>query len=204
MLAMFRWFLKSIKRERLLLSNYEKSRPHFQRYIAIDAVISVAIILAGFALMSSTLSSTKASGDVGLQRMSADDLLHNIQTEKRNVYWLGPIQGDTYSDYDIQPGINVITYLPPDADPSDINQPELSVKTYKNIATYNGQVHPLLGSNARRIVNTNGTSVEFNEVTLDREIVIFKDKPEVIVIRYPTWQPATILMDNAEKLTLIQ
>lgn len=205
MVALIRWFLKSIKRERLVLSNYEKSHPHFLRYIAVDAVVSVAIILTGFHFfVSYTAFATDDLKDAGITVMSVDELINDVKAENENVYWLGPIPGDTYTDNDLQSGINFITYLPPHSDPNNINQRKLSVKTYRNLAVYKGVVHPLMGSNARKIVGTNGISIEFNEESPDREVVTFKDKPEIVVIRYPTWQPATILMKNAENLRLIK
>lgn len=188
-----------------MLSNYEKSHPHFLRYIAVDAVVSIALILTGFHFfVSNTALATEDLINSGITVMSVDELIKDVKAGNANVYWLGPIPGYTYTDDDLQFGTNFITYLPPHSDPNNINQLKLTVKTYRNMAVYKGLLHPLMGSNARKIVDANGTSVEFNEAAPEREIVIFKGKPEIVVIRYPTWQPATTLMKNAENLRLIQ
>lgn len=96
-----------------------------------------------------------------------------------------------------------MTYWPQDSNIDIAKQSDLTVATYDNLEAYTTSIHPIENSNTAKLVASTGTTVKFNEASMNYEIVTFKGKPEIVVVHYPTWQLATTLMKNAEALKLV-
>ena len=109
-----------------------------------------------------------------------------------------------YSINVTRPGTSVITYLPTCLVPSDKKIPQLTVKTYSNTADYITAVHPLSQGSNMRSVTAGEMTVEFNNAKLDREIITFKNQPEIVTVNYPTLQTSQTLIKNAGNLKLVQ
>lgn len=204
MIAIFRRLLKMIKKDHQLFSGYEKSHPHFGRYLAIDAALSVSLILIGFQLISPLKVSSKSLESCGVTSISADKLINYAKSENRSAFWFGPVPGNMYSINVTRPGTTVITYLPTCLVPSAKKISQLTVKTYGNTADYMAGVHPLSkGSNMKSVADGEMT-VEFDKTKLDREIITFKNLPEIVTVNYPTVQASQTLVKSAGNLKLVQ
>lgn len=205
MIAIVRWVLGLFNREHLLLSRYRKSHPHFILYLSLDAVLSATIVLAGFQFAASHTSTDlhaimRGSGVIA---MSSSELIEHAKKNGRPVYWLGPMRQNRYMLIHSQGDIGIIVYLPKGSNPANVNQPKLTIETYKNFAAYATDLHPFLGTNSTKLATTSGITVEFNKASMDYEIVTFRDKPDFVIIHYPMWQLAATLMKNANNLKLV-
>jgi len=155
-------------------------------------------------LISPLKVSSKSLETCGVTSISADKLINYVKSENRSTFWFGPMPGNMYSINVTRPGTSVITYLPTCLVPSDKKIPQLTVKTYSNTADYITAVHPLSQGSNMRSVTAGEMTVEFNNAKLDREIITFKNQPEIVTVNYPTLQTSQTLIKNAGNLKLVQ
>ncbi|HUX65700.1 MAG TPA: hypothetical protein VMV42_01000 [archaeon] len=207
MIAIVRWVLRHLEKEHILRTNYHKSHPHFILYLGIDAVLSGILIAGGFHFLgpSSWVAHEKFMlAHPGVIPMPLDDLLDYVNREPESIYWLGPVAGDKYTLHRAKGDGAVITYFPDGPSPANVNHPKETIETYKNLAAYKTDVHPLMGANSLKFVTSSGATVEFNKGSTYYENVTFKDKPEIVIISYPSSQLATTLIKNANNLKLVR
>ena len=92
----FRFLLRLIKKEHLLLTKYRRSHPHFLWFAGIDAVISVALVVGGFHVVNTGLlwkGSYLKAEDTGVKALSAEQVVDRAHRGNLEVYWLGGISG---------------------------------------------------------------------------------------------------------------
>jgi len=203
MLVIIRFLAKYIRKEHLVLSRYDKSHPHFKWFLGLDAVLSVLLVFGGLQFAASSPSTSSLLKTCGVTPLSVAELTNYVKDENKPVYWLGPMPGNTYTINNTQPDTRLITYLPACLVPSKENNLSLTVETYNNLASYMAHMRPLTGAISERLVTAKGATVEFDKVSMNREIVTFKDRPEIVVINYPTRQTAQAMMKDADSLKLI-
>lgn len=205
MLATVRFLVRLIKKERQILSRYEKSHPHFMWFLGLDAVLSFALVFGGFQIAASHSSArlNAAMGHSGLIAMSANEFIDHIKDDDKSAYWLGPMAGKKYAINHTQGDVDIITYLPEDAEINKVNQPELAIETYKDSMAYATDVRPLRGPNIAKYVTASGNIVQFDTGLMEVETVTIKETLQIVEIHYPTRQTVQTLMQNAENLKLV-
>jgi hypothetical protein len=184
----------------------EESRPFgFGRLLLIGSIIGSLFIFTGLQVAQSHAPATvnQVAVSSGVQSMSAAELVQTIKAENRTVYWLNSKQGDSYTNSSSANGIDQIFYRPVGSNPSDLNQFDVNVGTYRDYSTYEAQPHPFLGANGRTITLPSGATVTYNTASPNQAVVQFFNKPEIVVINYPATQTVPTIINDAENLVPI-
>lgn len=204
MLIIIRWILKVFKKEHDLLARYERSHPHFLRYVGIDAVLSVVLIFAGFHFVVDD-SRAKELVHSGAVLMSSEELVSHIQKEHVDAYWLGAAFGYRYTlNHEIL-GVVDIFYWPEATGNSDAKHFLYEIKTYKSQKIWDAHTHPILAiANTTTIAVKRGLSIRINRSSMKGVIATFANKREILAIAYPVPQPLESMIKNVESLTLVR
>lgn len=187
-----------------MLSRYQRSHPHFIRNMSIDLILSLAIGFAGFQVVSSRISTPKPLEYSQVRALTSEQFVALVKTHKDPVYWLGSLSGNKYSFEQNVEDIDIVSYLPKGSSLSNVNQRKMTIKTYKNPAAYASHIHPLVGADAFRLATSEGNIVEFDRNQMDIETVILRDRPQIVVIRYPIMQTSDTMIRNADRLRLVR
>lgn len=205
MLIFIRWIVRKFKRKREILTRYERSHPNFLWFLAIDAVLSVVLILGGYQLLFKNSSSPEGKEPSESSVYTSTSLTEKARNENLDVFWLGPVQGYKYSLSDQESGIVDIFYLPITAGGSKANNFLYEVKTYERLDVWNGHTHPLnASSGTTKITVTKNISIKISTSSMRGVIATFADKPEIVAIRYPEPQTLDNMIKNVESLKLLR
>lgn len=188
------------------LKERSQSRNHFLRFVVINMVVWPLVAFIGLQVAQSHTPAVSKSllKTSGAQSMSADELTAVVRAQSRPIFWLGRLSGDTYAENSTVAGVDVITYLPENATPQTHGQLDLVVKTYRDSAIFNVQLHPLSGTADTTVEQVGGMSVTYNPASPDHSIVSFKDKAQVITLTYPSFQSTSTLIMDAQNLAPIK
>jgi hypothetical protein len=202
MLATIRFILIFLKKEESIAHKYSREHPRFKWLILLDAIITSLLIFGGvsYASQSSSLLRSMHLFNSGAKVISLADMTDHMKVAHTSAYWMGPISGVKYTYVDNSDSRITITYWPLNSNTDVVTERKFTVETFSDMAVYSRNLHPLEDPNSTKIVAPNGMTVQFNQASLDHEIVTFRDHPEVVVIDYPVWQLETVLMNNAEAL----
>ncbi len=140
----------------------------------------------------------------GHETMSAVELIHSTRSESHSIYWLGPIPGDAYTHLVGRRGIDQIDYLTSTFNPATVSPFHLRITTYGNMEIYRVQLRPLRSGNKRVFVNWDGVKVKYDPTSLNRALVTFPGRPEVVVMNYAVAQKLATLIDDAVSLIRIK
>lgn len=202
LLILIRKFLKLFKKEHAVLSRYERSHPHFLMYLALDAVVTMAIVFGIFQAVSASSSAPNAS--LGATVESASDLVKQAASVQADAYWLGTISDDKYTLNTEVPGIADIFYWPSGGVGDDGKNYIYEVKTYKNQKTWDAHTHTILAmANISTIKLKNGTSIRINRSSMKGVIARYTNKAEILAIAYPTPQTLDSMIKDVESLRLV-
>lgn len=192
-----------IKKEHDLLSRYERAHPHFIRYLALDAVVTVAVVFGVFQFVQGNASTIESQEPLEMSAGSSSALIAQTNHEKLDAYWLGPISGYKYTLNDQQSGIVDIFYWPASSGNSDPHNYLYEVKTYQDRKIWNAHTHPILASaNTSEIAIKNGVSIRINRSSMKGVIATYTNKPEILAIAYPTAQTLDSMIKDVESLRL--
>jgi hypothetical protein len=173
--------------------------------LLVGAVIGSLLVFGGVQVANSRDPATSKQIVVasGAQTMSAHELIQSVKAKGRTVYWLNARQGDSYLNNSSTSGIDHISYRPEGSNISNLNQFDVMIGTYRDYSTYLAQPHPFLGALGRTVTLSNGGTLTYNQMSPDRALVAFPDKPEIVVLNYPTTQGLSTLINDAQKLVPI-
>lgn len=169
------------------------------------AVLGSILVFTGVQVASSHAPATQNQVAVvsGVQTMSAGELIQNVKSQGKSVYWINTRAGDSYSESSATLGVHQIFYRAEGSDASLLNQFDVMIGTYQDQATYDAQPHPFLSGESSTLNLSTGATLTYNQTASNRAIVTFPDKPEIIVLNYPTTQAVPIMINDAESLVLI-
>ncbi len=204
---MFRFFLRLIKKEHLLLSRYERTHPHFFWYAGIDALLSVALVFGGFQVAQAG-SSWKANNlkvqDAGVKSLSTNEVLDRVQRGNLKAYWLGTISGAMYTFEVKSRSESALTYLVGGGDDlQDIALSKLIIRTFNSYGTYSRNLHPAISTNAETVVDYANYTLHLDSNFMQTATIVFKDSPQVVVINYPETHSQSSMVQDASALTLM-
>lgn len=191
--------------EEVIDSERRGQRRSFLGFLLLNVLIWPVIVYVGLQISAAhspavTKSLMKSSG---VQAMSADQLVATVKGQGRPVFWLGRLSGDKYSQNTTVSGVDLISYLPDNANPMYLNQLDLVIKTYKDLNVYNTQLHQLFAGSGTVVENAGRVTVTFRPTSPDHSVVTFKDRPEVVAIDYPGFQNISTLVNDAQNLAPI-
>ena len=205
MLILVKRLLKVFKREHELLARYERAHPHFIRYLAIDAIISVVIVCVGFQIYESHSASTGRLSHSGNLLMSSGQLVDHLRKDGIRAYWLGPIAAEEYTLNHESEGIVDLMYFPKGTAASDDSTFDYEIKTYRNQQIWDAHTHPILASANTKTINLNAeTFIRINPTSMKGVIVRYTDKPEIVAIAYSSRRTLQAIMKDVEALKLIR
>lgn len=205
MLIFVRWLMKVFKKEHAVLTGYERSHPHFLRYLTVDALLSVALVFAGFQVYESNSSSAERLTHAGDVVMTSGQLVDHLREDGLIAYWLGPIQGAEYTVNHELEGIVDVMYLPSGTDASDDKAFIYEVKTYKDKGVWDAHTHTILAVSNTTTISVNGNiSIKINKSSMKGVIATFTDKPEIVAIAYPKAQTLNDMIKNVESFKLLR
>ncbi len=205
LLGVLRLLLKMFKKEQEFLSRFQRSNPHAILYLALDAVISVTVVLGGYQLFWSHSSSIESKEQMEVSAVSSDALISLATREKMDAYWLGPVSAHTYTLNDQQRGIVDIFYWPASTGSRDAKNFLYEVKTYKDRKTWDAHTHTILAvANTSTISVKKGVSIKINRASMKGVIATFADRKEILAIAYPVPQTLDSMIKNVESLRLVR
>lgn len=205
MLILIRWLVMKFKSEHEVLARYERSHPHFLRYLALDALLSVALVFAGFQIYAAHSSTSKNLTHAGQIALSSPDLIDHLKGDRIRAYWLGAVRGDEYTVNHEVAGIVDIFYLPAGAVPSDHRAFTYEIKTYKDQGVWDAHTHTSKATTNIQVISVNkSTSIRINPTSMKGVIATFSDRPEILAIAYPKPQSLQAMIKNVESLKLVQ
>lgn len=205
MLIVIRWLMKVFKKEHGLLVRYERSHPHFFAYIALDAVLSVALVFGAFQLVGVDSSTAEKLRHMGITAVTSDELIEHAKDEVIDVFWLGPIPGYEYTLNHEVTGVADLFYWPESSGNSDATQFLYEVKTYKNRKVWDAHIHNILATaDTETITVSKDLSIRINPSSMKGLIATFGDKPEILAIAYSKPQTLQSMIKNVESLKPVQ
>lgn len=205
MLTLLRFLVRLFKKDFQLLSNYERSHPHFFWYLGIDAVLSVAIVSGGYTLYAHSTSDPHQLNHVGAEVMTSEELVAHALENDVLAYWLGPIPGYVYTMDHSEAGIADVFYWREGTYSDRGKQFLYELKTYRNQKTWDSRTHTILATtNTETIDLDKGITIKINRGSRKGVIVTFAHRPEIVGIAYPNPQTLEDLVKDSESLKLVQ
>jgi hypothetical protein len=205
MIAVYRWILGLRKKEHFLRTNYHASHRHFLLYMSLDAVLSFALVFAGFQILGPHASVAKELVQVGAVPITGDELINHVREEKLDAYWLGSILGFKFFINHQLKGITDISYLPATPDSSGKNLVAYEVTTYRSRKDWDGRPHSLLAVSNTRIIKVNGDlTIKINTDSMTIAIATLRGHSEIIEMNYSASQTVKTLEANAISLRQVQ
>jgi hypothetical protein len=207
MLAIFRVLRNLRDKEHYLRTRYHREHPHFLLYIALDAIITVAIFGGSYAIASThgiLDRNPSVLADLGAKQLTATELVSQVRDHGVDMYWVGPVAKAGYSSEILSSTKVTVNYLAPGTSTVVLDEPFLSVETYNNPSDYavtaKGPLHP---SEDVSVLNSFGDRVTYNPTDLCQAVVEMADGSKLVVIRYSDPPLESSLLRASEKLHLI-
>ena len=200
MSSMIRMLLVRLKKGKNVFLGYNREHRHFKWFLGFNALLSFALVLGGFILVSERSSGIHAGQSVGSgwAAMSSTELFNHVKGSRTIAYWPGPISDDKYTHVDnFHPNLT-ITYWPKDSDINIGNQNTLIVETYVNSLSLLTPLGTYSDSAVARYVTTRGNTIEFNKRSMMEERVAIKDTAIIVVVHYPTKQSMSTMLENGK------
>ncbi len=187
-----------IRREVRFLLRYSRSRPRFKLHLAIDAILSIALVLAVFqiATASSRSESTDSLRLSGAVAMNGGELEKFIKQEKLSAYWAGSNSDAKYTLIATTPGEVTITYFPKNAEISRLGASSLIIQTHSHFSANDVESYAQdVSGSGSFLLNqgTEGNAIHYNPATPTRVTLTFKNRFEAVTIFNPTPQASLSL-----------
>lgn len=205
MITISRWIYRFILKEESMAFGYIRKHPRRIFLMSLDAILSVALVFAGFSYASATSHDERSLAllRVGAMAMPSSQLASHIRSEGGTAYWLGDKSGFDIATYESSEQSRSISYVEKGSDPSELDIPEISITTYRGSIdmSRNRQFGTWLETSTT--VTASGLIVEYDLNSMTGQIVAMKGTSNVVYIRYSTIQSLDTLMQNAAALRLV-
>ncbi|MBI3429655.1 MAG: hypothetical protein HY050_06310 [Actinobacteria bacterium] len=207
-----KWVRKFARREGAIYSRYRREHPHITRNLIVDALISVIVVISGFALVNyasanSRLETLRRSGAV---TMTAEELRQHVKHEKMGVYWFGPIAGDLYTMVCTRPGEAPISYIAEGSRLRDSFSSSVSVESYIAGPKAESRLHSKAIKDTDSITGPDDFRLAGDEnrwIDPSSRLIADVDFPETnqkVEIHYPTLDSSWDSRMSPDKLVLIK
>ncbi len=176
-----------IKKEATHLLHYSRSRPRFKLHLAVDAVLSMALVFAVFQIATATSrhnvsDALKSSGAVAF---SASELRDFIKEEKLVAYWTGSNSAEKYTLIATTPGEVTISYFPKNADIREVDSSILVVQTHNHFTASEAQAYSrdVSGPGSFQMnQGATGNVIEYNPARPNRVLVTMTNQNSTVTI----------------------
>lgn len=187
-----------MRREAGVFLRYSRSRPRFRLHLAIDAILSIALVLvvfhfAGGVSRRESADTLKLSGAIA---MSGAELSSFIHRENLSAYWAGPAPDAKYTLIATSPGEVTITYFPKNADISQLGSGSLVVQTHGHFSSNDAEAYAQDVSGPGSFLlnqGSEGSAIHYNPDTPTRVTLTFHKHFEVVTIFNSTPQASLTL-----------
>lgn len=176
-----------LKREAAFLLGYSRSRPRFTMHLAIDAILSMALVFAAFQLATapSRHDLSDALKNSGAVAFSAKDLQKFVKEENLAAFWTGPRLDFKYTVIATTPGEVTISYFPQNADIHGVDTSVLVVQTHNHFSADEAQVYSQNVSGPGSFLmnqGSTGNAIQYNPANPYRAIVTIKNQYSTVTI----------------------
>lgn len=190
--------LAPIKQEASYLLRYSRSHPRFKLHLAVDAILSMALVFAGFQITtaSSRHNISDALKNSGAVAFSAPDLRAFIKEEHLSAFWVGSNADDKYTLIASTPGEVTISYYPKNADIHKVDTSILVVQTHSHFTASDAQAYSRDISGAGSFQMNQGATgniIEYNPATPSKVLVTIKNQNSTVTIYNSTPEAALTL-----------
>lgn len=173
------------KREAVL--RYSRSRPRLTLHLAVDAVLSMAIVFAVFQLVTapSRHEISDALRNSGAVAFTAKDLQKFIKEENLAAFWAGPQPHYKYTVIATTPGEVTISYFPQKADIHNGDASVLVVQTHNHFSADEAQVYSENVSGPGSFLmnqGATGNAIQYNPANPYRVMVTIKNQNSTVTI----------------------
>ena len=179
-----------------------EARNRFLRFLILNALIWPMLAFIGLQVSEANQSthSKMYLATSGTQTMNANQLIKVVGDQDRTVFWLKALSGDTYTDNATRSGLDVISYIPENTSPKLLDKWDLVIKTYRDQRAFRSAVHPFSGFGSTIVESLGAITVSYNTTSPNRVVVSFRDRPQIVTMRYPDFQSGTRLIRDAKSL----
>lgn len=176
-----------LKKEAGYLLRYSRSRPHFGWHLAVDALLSMALVFALFQLATASArqnvsDALKISGAVAF---SATELQKFVKEENLTAYWAGPQSGYKYTVIATTPGEVTISYFPKSADIHRVTTNILVVQTHNHFSAGEAQVYSQdISGPGSFLMNQGwtGNAIQYNPANPNKVLVTIRNQYSTVTI----------------------
>ncbi|MDP1721044.1 MAG: hypothetical protein Q8L08_08640 [Candidatus Nanopelagicaceae bacterium] len=184
---------------------YIRKHPRRIGMLSLDAILSVALVSAGFlyASASSRNETSLALMRVGAVALPSSEFVEHIRFDGGRAYWLGDISGFDIVHDDSIDERRSISYVKKGSDPQDLGRPQITVVTYRTSMNVNGVREFGTWSEPFTTVAASGLIVGYDLNSMMGEIISINGTSDTVYIHYPTAQTLLTLMRNAGSLKLV-
>lgn len=180
-------FMTPLKKEAAFLLRYSRSRPRFKIHLAIDAILSTALVFAAFQL--ATASSRHDLSDAlkksGAVAFSAEGLQDFVKEENLAAFWAGPRADYKYTVIATTPGEVTISYFPLKADIHRVNASVFVVQTHNHFSAGEAQVYTQNVSGPGSFLmnqGSTGNAIQYNPANPYKVMINIKNKYSTVTI----------------------
>lgn len=207
MLLLFRYFKNLRDREHFLRTRYRSEHPHFFLYLALDAIVTVAIVTGGYAIASThdvTNRNSSILRELGLISLSAYSFKEEIRDRGIPAYWVGPGEGSRYAATFPNASTVEVKYTSGNSSSAHVVDPMIIVTTYNNpndhALTTKGPIHAV--PNITKL-NALGAQITYNPSHLAHVVVNVSGSEKLVLLRFAVPQTESALVAETEKLLLV-
>jgi len=207
MLALFR-VLKNLRdREHYLRTRYHRAHPHFLLYIALDAIITVAIFGGGYALASThgiIDRNPAVLADLGAVPLNLSELKGQVSQHGQSLYWIGQLSSFKYATEFVGTSAGTIRYVTSKSSNVALGETYLRIQTFSNSTVSHSATHgPIRAVSDVTLTNSRNDRVTYNPTALHQATVHIHGRQEVVVMSFASPQNPAMLMQTSERLRLL-
>lgn len=186
---------------------YRLRRRNSFRNLTLIAVTSFVAVLGASQVLSGTGLNPSHAGLIehsGAKVLSVASLVSHVTLPMHtgSRYWIGPMDGMSYSTKCITPGLLQVSYIKEPHAKSLINHPTpfLTVSIYENEKSLSN-LSPIGESHENTIArNAHGEMIIYNKGTMDELTILLSNSDEVIVLNYSSVQELAAMVKDSDQL----
>jgi hypothetical protein len=207
MLALFRILKNLREREHYLRTRYHREHPHFLLYIALDAIITLAIFSGGYALAAShgILSrNPEVLVDLGVAPLSLEQVKSQVAKHGVEMYWVGSMKNSKYATEIANPAMPSLRYVTNRSSNVAYGESLMRITTYDDVSIFSAAIHgPIHLHPDTTLTNALGYTVTYNPDEPTKVTVRIGATGKIVVIRFRAAQTPEMLVRTAGNLRLL-
>lgn len=206
MMAVIRFIYDFLRKEELVAFSFIRKHPRRNWLIAVDALLTVSIVLGGvaYASQSSKDATSVELMRVGAMPMTASEFVEHVHADGGKEYWLGKMEGFGISSDERQENVRFLSYVRNGSDPRDLRGHEITIVTYRSSIDLDGSHQFSPGVVPSISVTASGRIVQYDKTSMMNEVVSIIGNSNKVSIHYQEAQSLETLLDNAMALRVAE